>query len=169
MTINNMTEEKTFITHNFEETQKVAEEFAKKLKGGEVIALHGELGAGKTTFVQGLAKGLGIERRIISPTFIIVRTYKINIKNQKLNIKNTRFAARRANKKSKMFYHIDLYRIESEKDLEGLGVREILNDQNSIVAIEWAEKLGKLLPKKRVDIYFDYISESKRRIIINYE
>lgn len=153
---------KLFITHNYLETQKIAQEFAKKLKGGEVIALYGELGAGKTTFIQGLAKGLGIEKRIISPTFIIVRTYEIKLKTQSSKLKAT-------TQYLKFFYHIDLYRVEGQHDIEGLGIEEIVNDPNSIIAIEWAEKLGKLLPKKRVDIYFDYISESKRRIIINYE
>lgn len=71
-----------YITNSSEETKKIAENFAKKLKGGDIVALYGELGSGKTTFVQGLAKGLGIKKRIISPTFIIVRSYKIEFKSQ---------------------------------------------------------------------------------------
>lgn len=134
-----------FITDDYTETQKVAADFAKELKGGETLALYGELGSGKTTFVQGLAKGLGIKRRIISPTFIIVRTYKISIK---------------------YFYHIDLYRIENVREVRSLGLEEIMNDQNSIVAIEWAEKMGDLLPKERIDIHFKYVDESKRKIAI---
>lgn len=137
--------EETFITQSVEETQKIAELFGKTLIGG-VIALHGKLGAGKTTFVQGLAKGLGIKRRIISPTFIILRTYKIGIKN---------------------FYHIDLYRTKSKNDLEGLGIDDVLKDPQNIVIIEWAERLGSLLPKKRIDINFEYIDENKRKITIN--
>lgn len=142
------------ITKSSEETQELAQDFAEKLKGGETLALYGELGSGKTTFVQGLAKGLGIKRRIISPTFIIVRTYKISIKYKVLSIK--------------YFYHIDLYRINSDKEIEGLGIKEIMNDPQSIVAIEWAEKMGDLLPKERIDIHFKYVDESKRRIKIEY-
>lgn len=145
--------EKIYLTNDFRETQKLGEEFAKDIlkrhpSGAVLIALHGELGSGKTTFVQGLAKGFGIKRRIISPTFIIVRSY--NIKYQKL----------------KMFYHIDLYRIKGERDIEGLGIKEIINDPQNIVAIEWAEKMRRLLPRKRWSVKFDYVGEDKRRVTI---
>lgn len=142
-------EQSVFTTNSFEETQKVGEEFAKMLHLGGVtlIALYGELGSGKTTFIQGLAKGLGIKKRIISPTFIIIKTYKLQNQN--------------------FFYHIDLYRVQSMDDIKGLGIDEIINNTQNIVAIEWAEKMGKLLPKKRVDIYFEYVDEEKRKIKID--
>lgn len=135
-----------FITNSFQETQAISRKFAEELKTGDVVALYGDLGGGKTTFVQELAKELGIKKRIISPTFIIVRSYGLGVGG---------------------FYHIDLYRIESEKDLKGLGIEEIINNKNNIVAIEWAEKLGKGLPKKRWDIRFEYLGEDKRKITIN--
>lgn len=145
---------KVFITNNFEETQKLGEEFARshlaRLKRTP-IALYGELGSGKTTFVQGLAKGLGIKRRIISPTFVLVREHRI--KNYELRIMN--------------FYHIDLYRIEGERDLKSLGLEEIIKDSQNIVAIEWAEKMGKLLPRKRWNIKFDYLDGQRRKIWIS--
>jgi len=160
-----MTEE-VFITNSFEETQKLGEDFSRShLKQGEtltsarVIALYGDLGSGKTTFVQGLAKGLGIKKRIISPTFIIARTYNINFKFQISNFKSTP-------KNAKLFNHIDLYRVNSEADLDGLGIKEILNDPENIVVIEWAEKLKGLLPKERIEIHFKYLGENKRRITI---
>ena len=146
---------KDSVTSNFEETQRSGEIFASELlklnnsSGAKVVILYGELGSGKTTFVQGMAKGLGIKRRIISPTFIIVRTYEM--KNSKL----------------KSFYHVDLYRINSEKDLEGLGLKEIIEDPENIVVIEWGEKLGSLLPEKRWDIKFEYLDNDKRKITIN--
>src|SRR6476660_7595573 len=105
-----MKQEEKVITKNFSETQQLGIDLAHSLIGGEVIALYGDLGSGKTTFVQGIAEGLGITQKIISPTFIIVRTYDIDYKN------------------CKNFYHIDLYRIESEKDIEGLGLAEIMQD-----------------------------------------
>ena len=149
-----MNDKKLFITNSFEETQNLGKEFAKTLKGGDFVALYGNLGGGKTTFVQGLALGLDIKRRIISPTFIIIRTYdlKSKIKNQK----------------SKIFYHIDLYRTESEDDIKGLGIDEIMGNSDNIIVVEWAEKLKSFLPKRRIDIYFEYLSENKRGIkVIN--
>lgn len=139
---------KTFATNNFKETQKLGEDFARSLLAGLqgealIIALYGDLGSGKTTFVQGMAVGLGIKNRIISPTFIIVRNYKIRIND---------------------FYHIDLYRVESEKDIEGLGIEEIINSESNIVVVEWAEKLKKYLPKKRIDVHFFYENGNKRKI-----
>jgi len=159
---------KTFITNSYLETQKVGENLIGIIpvqglsltQKALVIALHGDLGSGKTTFVQGLARGLGIKRRIISPTFIIMRTYKIKFK-----IQNSKFKIVVQN--SKFFYHIDLYRTENESDIEGLGIKEIINDSQNIVAIEWPEKMGNLLPKDRVDIYFENLGDNKRKITID--
>src|SRR5258708_2199717 len=106
---------KEIVTKNVEETQDFAEAFAKEIQPGDIITLSGDLGAGKTTFTQGFAKGLGVTHRIISPTFIIIRTY--TIPNPQSRIPN--------------FYHIDLYRIHSDKDLQGLGFEEILEDKNA--------------------------------------
>ena len=135
----------TYITESSEETKLLAEKLTQQLNPGDFVAFYGNLGSGKTTFIQGLAKGLGIQRRITSPTFIILRHYKIE---------------------KGLFYHIDLYRIETLKDLLGLGINEVLEDRTNIIAVEWAEKMGKLLPKKRLDINFEYIDENKREIKI---
>lgn len=136
------------ITKSAEETIKIAENLAKKIKPGDFIALFGELGGGKTTFTQGLVKGLNIKKRIISPTFIIIREYDIPGKNYK-------------------FYHIDLYRINMEDyEVSELGLSEILEEGKGIVVVEWAEKMGKFLPKKRKEIYFKYLSENRREITI---
>lgn len=117
-------------------------------RGDIVICLYGELGSGKTTFIQGLAKGLGISHLVPSPTFIIVRHYGLT---------TDRFSS---------FYHIDLYRLEDEKELEGLGLNGFFSDPASICAVEWAEKLKKYLPKKRIDIRFEIIDTNKRKITI---
>lgn len=142
-----MNDEEIFITNSFEETQNLGKEFAKTLKGGDLVALYGNLGGGKTTFVQGLAIGLGIKRRIISPTFIIIRSYKALI-----------------NKRIKNFFHLDLYRIETPGDIRGLGIDEIIGNSNNIIVVEWAEKMKDFLPNKRTDIYFEYLDENKRKI-----
>lgn len=141
------------ITNSFEETQKFAEEFAKTLKGGEILCLYGDLGYGKTTFIQGLARGLGVSGRIISPTFIIMRTYRI--KNQELRIKN--------------IFHIDLYRMNNEQEISDLGLFDILGNPENIVAIEWPEKMGGLLPMRRIDVRLEYVEDQRRNIkISNY-
>ena len=138
------------ITESFEDTQLIGENIANQLRGGEVIALYGDLGSGKTTFVQGLARGLGIAKHMQSPTFIIMRTYAVS---QKGGVTQ--------------FYHVDLYRTESARDIEGLGLLEMLGRPDTIVAIEWPEKLGKHLPQKRIDIHCTYIEDERRNITIN--
>jgi tRNA threonylcarbamoyladenosine biosynthesis protein TsaE len=147
-----MNQGKIIVTNSFKETQKVGFDFAKTLKGGDVVALHGDLGSGKTTFVQGLAEGLGITKKIISPTFIIMRTYEVRSMNHESRIMN--------------FYHVDLYRIEDEKDVEGLGLLEIMQSNDSIVVIEWPEKIENILPQTKKDIIFTYIDNDRRNIII---
>jgi tRNA threonylcarbamoyladenosine biosynthesis protein TsaE len=136
---------KKIVTKSFEETQGFGESFAKEVKGGDVLALYGDLGSGKTTFVQGLAKGLGIEKQIISPTFIIMRTYAFG---------------------EKTLYHVDLYRIEKEEDVEGIGLLELMKDPNNVVVIEWPEKIENLLPANRTDLIFTYKQDDIREITL---
>ena len=144
------------LTKSAAETEEFAINLAKSLKRGDILCLYGNLGSGKTTFVQGLARGLGIKRRIFSPTFIIVRSYEITTPH---------FAkASRGKQNSIFFYHIDLYRIQTKQDLLGLGIDEILKDEKNIVSIEWAEKLFDFLPKKRIDLKFKYIDQNERLI-----
>ncbi len=164
---------KTIVTKSLEETQDFARNMAQELSGGEVLLLFGDLGAGKTTFIQGLAEGLGITQRIISPTFLIMRSYIIPFSfssPQSLSFPRKRESIQRIGSPIKpgmtTLYHLDLYRINSEDDLEGLGIREILDDKNSIVAIEWPEKLGHFLPKKRIELHFTNFSEKERKITV---
>src|SRR3990167_1888123 len=135
-------------TNSPKETKKVAQQLAKTLDAGSVVALFGDLGAGKTVFAQGLAKGLGIKRRILSPTYLFMRSYPIFKKGQELT-----------------FYHIDLYRGESPQDFEALGLGDIF-DEDAIVVLEWPEKIQKILPKERIDVTFSVISPTKRKISI---
>jgi tRNA threonylcarbamoyladenosine biosynthesis protein TsaE len=133
------------ITKNAPETAKVGENLAHHLDG-HIYCLYGDLGSGKTTFTQGFAKGLGITTRLLSPTFIIVRRYDLP--------------------KNIFFYHIDLYRLNSTGQMKGIGLEEIFTGPEAIVVIEWAERLGDLLPKRRTDIQFEVRDDGTHTITI---
>ncbi len=137
---------KTKISNSELQTQKIGESLGKSLKGGDIIALYGDLGAGKTVFVKGIAKGLGIKKRILSPTFVFMRSYPTA--------------------KGKQFIHIDLYRGQDRRDFEALGLEELFS-QNCIVVLEWAEKIAKMLPQKRIDVQIIKEDEKKRTIKID--
>lgn len=137
-----------FISNSIEDTQKFAAGFAKKLKPGAVLALYGSLGAGKTAFIQGLAKGLGFRGKVFSPTFIFVRPYRIGDRKSKIDT----------------FYHIDLYRLEETTDLKSIGISEFLAEADAVSAIEWPEKIEKLLPKNATKIKIEVLGENKRKI-----
>jgi|HubBroStandDraft_1064217.scaffolds.fasta_scaffold364449_2 tRNA threonylcarbamoyladenosine biosynthesis protein TsaE len=119
------------ISKSPKETESIAAELARELRGGECVALYGDLGAGKTQFVRGLARGLGANpRRVSSPTFVLLNVY--------------------SGKKLKLF-HLDAYRVTGEEDFEGIGFGEML-DQGAIVVVEWAERIEKILPSERVEV-----------------
>lgn len=130
------------ITRTFHQTQNLGAKLAAKVKTGGVVCLYGNLGAGKTTFTQGFAKGLGIKNRIVSPTFIIARQYG-------------------------NFYHVDLYRLTSQDDVKAIGLEEIWSDKKNIVIIEWPEITEEILPK-HIKVKFEIISETQRKISIKY-
>lgn len=134
------------ITTSSRQTQRFGEKTAKDALKAEksreramVLGLVGELGGGKTTFLQGFAKGLGIKEKILSPTFIIVR-----------RIKN--------------FYHIDCYRLKNHKELLDLGFKKIISDPENIVAVEWADKVKKIMPRETVWLNFKFINGKTRQI-----
>lgn len=131
----------TFYSSSWEDTEELGKIIGAKSKGGELILLEGELGAGKTVLVKGIAKGLDIKNEIISPTFIIIRLYKGRLT---LN-------------------HIDLYRIES---IDGLGLEEYLEDESGVTVVEWGEKLLKFLPLKEYLLIRINIKDGDSREII---
>ena len=151
-----------FISKSKEETQEIAADFAKKLKGGEVLCFYGNLGSGKTTFIQALGKALGIKENITSPTFVLMKRYP-----------RRGDPAGRPNKKT-FFYHLDVYRLTDPEQALDLGIEEIWNDPNNIIAIEWADKISDILPPKHIDLCFacpdrsvgENIDENERKITI---
>ena len=136
------------ITNSEQETFDWAKNFAQKLKGGEVIGLIGDLGAGKTVFAKGLADGLGVKNTVTSPTFVIMKVYEI--KNKELRIKN--------------LAHIDAYRLKSERDIVAIGADEYFERKDTVTVIEWPENIKKCLPKNIIYININ-IKEGDKRII----
>ena len=135
------------------QTKKLGFNLAKRIlkikpsRKAVVLALSGNLGSGKTTFIQGLAKGLGIKKRITSPTFLLIKKFPLRHKN----IKNV--------------FHIDAYRLKKPAALKKLGFAEMTNSPSSIVLIEWAEKIKPILPPKIIWLKFDYGKKSTERKI----
>jgi tRNA threonylcarbamoyladenosine biosynthesis protein TsaE len=132
-------------SHSVAETEAIAAELARSFHGGEVVALHGDLGAGKTQFVRGLVRGLGGEpRSVSSPTFVLLNVYDTG----RLTV-----------------YHLDAYRTSGEEDFEGIGFTELL-DQGAVVAIEWPQRVPGLLPSQTWHVTLTPLDEFRRDIEI---
>lgn len=140
-------------TISVEETQEIARALAQDMKRMEsdharVIALEGNLGAGKTTFVQGFARALGIKEAVQSPTFVLMKMYELK---QQKNLKR--------------LIHIDCYRMESSREIEHLGLRELFNDKDAVIVIEWADRIKDVLPKHTVWISLAHGKNIHERIL----
>ncbi len=138
-----------FISQSDRETTKLGESLAHDFVGGEVLALVGDLGAGKTCLSQGIAKGLGIKKTISSPTFVVMKVYNLK---EKAGIKK--------------FCHIDAYRLNSAEDLIAIGALDYLNRADTITVIEWAERVKDLWPKDTILINIQHQTETSRKINI---
>lgn len=132
-----------FVSTSAEETRRCAEQLASELKSGDCVVLIGELGVGKTTFVQGLAQGLGITERVRSPTFVLMHEYHGRVP----------------------LYHFDAYRIQNLDELREIGFEDTVRSQG-ITVIEWGEKTEKLLPQGCWRIYIELLHNQARRIRI---
>jgi len=126
------------------ETRRLGGVLARGLKPGDVVALTGGLGAGKTTFIQGLARGLGVkEKYLFSPTFVLIREYRGRLP----------------------FFHVDLYRIGDEKEAVELGLEEMFQGAG-VTAVEWAERAAAILPARAIRVRLEMIDPRRRRIFI---
>ncbi|NCN25040.1 tRNA (adenosine(37)-N6)-threonylcarbamoyltransferase complex ATPase subunit type 1 TsaE [Candidatus Falkowbacteria bacterium CG10_big_fil_rev_8_21_14_0_10_37_14] len=135
-----------FITYTEQSTEDLAAGLAREMVGGEVLALVGELGAGKTAFCRGLAKGLKVTETVNSPTFVVMRVY--DIKKAKI----------------KQFVHIDAYRLNQGKELTDIGVDDYLGQNDVVMAIEWADKVTEIWPAKVKVINFKTKEDGGREI-----
>ena len=130
-----------YISNSFEETVKLGIEYAKTLKKGDIVLLGGDLGAGKTAFTKGIAKGLGIDKEILSPTYAYMNDYM------------------------GILYHYDCYRLTSGEDAEALGLTDYFY-QGGICVIEWSENVKSVLPNDTKKVEILKIDENKRKIIL---
>lgn len=154
---------KKVLLKNAAATKKFAAKLAKKIISNKsnlqrrtaiIVALIGDLGAGKTTFTQGFAKSLGVKGRIVSPTFLILRAYSLPPSQYKIH--NSRF---------EKFYHADCYRIHKSKDLKILGFKEIFKNPENIVLVEWADRIKKILPKDTIWLEFSHGRKETERLV----
>ena len=128
-------------TKNQSETEKLGETLAKTLRNGDLIALYGELGAGKTAFVRGALRGLGFSGAVASPTFAIVNEYR---------------------NESRVAAHFDMYRIDTEEQLYTSGFYDYLGD--AVIFAEWGDKVREFLPERRIDVTITQLSDGSREI-----
>jgi len=130
------------VSDSSQETQEFGASLGRLLRGGELICLEGELGSGKTTFIQGIGRGLGVDGPITSPTFTLVNEYR---------------------GKNLTFYHVDLYRVESRQEIIASGLDDLFFG-DGVCAIEWAEKARGLVPPERLWIILEHGGKRKRLI-----
>lgn len=129
-----------FISQSAEQTQKFGEEYAKTLRTGDVVVLNGEMGAGKTVFCKGVARGLGIKDEILSPTYAYMNDYGGKL------------------------YHFDCYRLKNGEQAEGLGLCDYFY-VGAICVVEWAENIADVLPAKVKTVAIEKADGDKRKII----
>ncbi len=135
-----------FVSPSKNKTIAYAKKFSAKLKPGDIIALTGNLGGGKTTFIKGLALGLGLDDpdEVKSPTFALMHVYRTK----------------------PPIYHFDLYRLESPKEIENIGLDEFLQDASAICCVEWADRAAEFFPPSTYRVHFEVVGTNERRIVI---
>ncbi len=138
-----------FISHNLAETENIAQELLSSLADKSILALSGNLGAGKTTFVKFLAKVLGLEENITSPTFVLLKAYDIDFAD------------------FKKFVHVDCYRLDAKEDLADIGLQDYVADTSNLLLIEWADKINNLPLDKVLHIKIEILGETSRKFIIS--
>ncbi|MCI8336456.1 MAG: tRNA (adenosine(37)-N6)-threonylcarbamoyltransferase complex ATPase subunit type 1 TsaE [Peptococcaceae bacterium] len=135
------------VTYGPEETFSLGEKIGRYIVPGSILALSGDLGVGKTALSQGIAKGLGITEQVVSPTFVLIQEYE----GGRLPL-----------------YHMDMYRLKTEREFAQLGLEDYFNS-NGVMVIEWAERLGGLLPADHIAIHIQAVSDTERKLTVSYD
>lgn len=146
------------LTRNSIQTKKIGESLAERFlkhktpkQKALILGLEGDLGGGKTTFLQGFAKGLGIKEKILSPTFVIMKKFNLKLSTGDFQ----------------MFYHFDCYRLRIAKEILDLNFEKIINNPNNIVAIEWSDRISKIMPLETIFLRFKFVNQNNREITID--
>jgi tRNA threonylcarbamoyladenosine biosynthesis protein TsaE len=136
-----------YLSNSNEQTLEIGQQIASTLVGGDILLMYGDLGAGKTTLTKGIAKGLGVDNDITSPTFTLMNMYPVDVGNLK------------------QLVHIDTYRMEDAQELLDIGVQDYLGSPDTVTIIEWPEKIESLLTGKNIKkIHLEHLGEEKRNI-----
>ena len=136
-----------------EEMQHFGEQFALQLRAGDVVLLHGDLGAGKTTLTQGILRGLGVRDPVTSPTFVLVAEYAGHV----------------ASGEPVMIRHVDLYRLADPAELDSIGFSDIVEDPDGILIVEWPERAGAGLPDAYILVTFHFSGPGRRLLELSFE
>ena len=159
-----------FITKSENQTINLGKKLAQNFCGGEIIGLIGELGAGKTVLIKGIANGLNIKKTITSPTFVLMKIYPV--KSDKVGAAKPQFnrVNKISNHKSKILNlcHVDAYRLSSGKDLIDIGLKDWLGKPNTVTVIEWADRAMDILPKNSIIIKLKTGEKNNERIITRH-
>jgi tRNA threonylcarbamoyladenosine biosynthesis protein TsaE len=142
--------DRSVVTGSPRETQQLGRELSAKLVAGDVIALTGDLGSGKTCMIQGICRGLGVCDNVNSPTFVLANEYEGVLCGQPITV-----------------FHLDLFRLSSRTELEDLGVEEYFYGQG-VCLIEWADRAEGLLPLTRRDVQLEYLGDEQRRVTVKH-
>lgn len=134
-----------FFSHSVEQTRRLGWRLGRLVEPGDIVLLRGPLGAGKTQFAQGIARGLGVERVVRSPSYTLVSVYDGD---------------------RMRFYHVDLYRVESDADIATVGVEEYVAYEDGVVVVEWPDRAREWLPAEALSVELQHVDETKRRMII---
>lgn len=134
-----------YITHSPQDTKKLGKNLGKLLKGGEIVLLHGDLGAGKTLLTKGIAEGMGVDNSstVVSPSFTLVNIYKARLD----------------------IVHVDLYRLDSD-EIYDLGLEDYM-DQEHVIVVEWPEKVHDFFSGQIVDVTIEYMGETTRKVVLD--
>ena len=152
------------VTKNAHETAALAKKIASGLRGSETLALIGELGSGKTTFVKALARALGVRDTVRSPSFVLMVPYRVHRRTKKLTrrvIPNKP----RASRGISWLVHVDAYRLKNTRQLKNIGLEEYLDQPDTVTVIEWADRVRGLLPRRSKIFTFRHGRSEKERII----
>lgn len=136
--------ERVVITEGPEETVRLGEELAQALRPGDVVALVGELGSGKTTLVKGIAQGLFVKEPVISPSFLLARSYRGRMP----------------------LHHLDAYRVNSPEELVEVGLLELLPPEEGVTVVEWADRVEELIPPGSLWIHLEHLDGDRRRLTL---